>query len=471
MEENKNEQDGLFEDVLPQDTQDVEEQNDESKTSFNEDMPPSKLKRRNVKTAVLSVAIALIFFVLGGFTVWLTLDKDLLSLMKIKKAIDEHYYQEIDDEQFYGALISGINNNLLDAYSRYMTADEYSADKNDMAGKRIGIGGVFSTKDSSGKEQMLVTRVSGNSPAEAAGLLAGDYVTAFGKTETELTESVVFQQFSDFLQTCAEGEDFFVRVRRGAEDKILKMSRQAYVENYLFYRTSNTAYAFGGQKASTLEEKGAPLPFLDEDTAYIRLVQFAGSVSKRFDELMNLFKDQGKKHLVLDLRENGGGYLDIMQHLSQYFCKNSTDKKPLVVVADYGEKQEKFNAVGNKYYDYFSEDSRIYVIADSGTASASECLIGCMVDYGVLPFSNICLVERNGKAKTYGKGIMQTTFLLGIKGDAIRLTTAEIHWPVSGRSIHGRGVLPEDGAKTVAENFHSDAEIAAAWAVLTGQNS
>lgn len=457
MEENQNVTEGLFEDVLSDETQ-----GNQPKNEFNADMPPSNPKKRNTKTAVLAVVLAVVCFALGGFSVWLSLDKNLRTLLKVKEAIDQHYYQDIDDDEFYETLIQAINYNLLDAYSQYMTADEYSADKNDMAGKRIGIGGVFSTKDVDGKDQMLVARVSGNSPAEEAGLLTGDYLTAFGKTETELTESVVFAEFSGFLQTCEENEEFFMRVRRGADDVILKMSRQAYVENYLFYRTSTEAYAFGGKNADKLEEKGLPLSCLDADTAYIRLTQFAGNADDGFDELMKLFKEQGKKNLVLDLRDNGGGYLNTMQSIAKYFCKTATANRPLVVVADYGKRQEKFHAYGNKYYDYFTDDSRIYVLADSGTASASECLIGCMVDYEAVKTSDICLVERNGIAKTYGKGIMQTTFLLGLEGDAIRLTTAEIRWPVSNRSIHGRGVLPEDGAKTTSADLYGDGEIAAA---------
>jgi carboxyl-terminal processing protease len=246
------------------------------------------------------------------------------------------------------------------------------------------------------------------------------------------------------------------------------MSRQAYVENYLFYRTSTTAYSFGGKKAKDLQTLGEPLACLDEDTAYIRLTQFAGDADERFDELMNLFKEEGKKHLVLDLRDNGGGYLDIMQGIAKYFTKNTTENRPLAVIADYGEIQKGFNAKGNLYNDYFTEDSHIYVLADNGTASASECLIGFMVDYGAVDFSDICLIERNGAAKTYGKGIMQTTFLMGLTGDAIRLTTAEIRWPVSNRSIHDRGVLPEDGAKSVPANHYGDGEIESALTTLVG---
>lgn len=463
MEEKKQETEELFEDVLT-----PEEQKKPPEKQLNADMPPSKPKKRNLKIVFTSIAIAVVFFVLGGFSVWLSIDKGLWTLAKIKNAIDKHYYQEIDDEDFYNALIDVINYEILDAYSEYMTADEYKQDRNGMEGKRIGIGGVFSTLNEEKEPQMLLTRVSGNSPAEKAGLRAGDYVTAFGKTETELTESEVFKDFTDFLQTCEENEEFFVRVRRGADNILLKMSRQSYVENYLFYRTSTTAYSFGGKNAKDLQAQGEPLTCLDGDTAYIRLTQFAGSAEERFDDLMKLFKEEGKKHLVLDLRDNGGGYVRIMQDIAKYFCKNTTDKRPLAMVADYGNVKQEFNAKGNLYSEYFTEDSRIYVLADGGTASASECLIGCMVDYGAVDFSDICLIERNGKAKTYGKGIMQTTYLMGVTGDAIRLTTAELCWPVSGRSIHGRGVLPEDGAKTVPANFYGDGEIEAALAVLKG---
>ena len=156
-----------------------------------------------------------------------------------------------------------------------------------------------------------------------------------------------------------------------------------------------------------------------------------------------------------------------------YFCKTSTDKNPAVAVADYTKKGKKevFEASGNYYYDYFSDESCIYVLADSGTASASECLIGCMVDYGAVSYSDIFLSERNGIAKTYGKGIMQTTVPSSIFGrpDAIKLTTARILWPLSGNCIHDRGVLPEDGAHVVSENYSEDAEILEAWEIISAQ--
>lgn len=463
MGEQRKKMEDLFDCEPPKEGQEKEPQ-----TEVNADVPPSNRKRRRLKNTFLAVGLAVIFFVLGGFTVWFSLDKDLRMLMKLKTAIQKHYYEEIDDDAFYDTLFQAVNHDLLDAYSQYMTADEYRANKDSLAGKHIGIGIVFSTVNEKNQPQMLVTRVSGNSPAETAGVKAGDYLTAFGKTQSEMTESEKFDDFAKFLNGLKEGEEFFARVRTGQEDRIVSMSRQAYVENYLFYRTSTLAYVFSGKNADELTQQDNPLSCLKEDTAYIRLVQFAGEVTKRFEDLMKLFKQQGKKNLVLDLRDNGGGYLDIVQNLAQYFCKTATEKKPLAVVADYGEEKEYFHASGNVYYDYFSEESRIYVLADNGTASASECLIGCLVDYGATKFSDICLIERDGVAKTYGKGIMQTTYYLGAQGDAVKLTTAQIRWPVSNRSIHDRGVLPEDGAKSVKANLYGDAEIVSAMEKLMG---
>ncbi len=447
--------DDLFDDVPTKD-----EGEKGSENGVNAYVPPSKpIKRQKMIRAVTAILLAAACFVLGGFAVWFSLDGELRTLIKVKTAIQTQYYQDIEDEDFYKAVFGGINHDLLDAYSSYMTADEYRASQGNLAGKRIGIGLVFQTQDEDGKEQMLVVRVSGNSPAEQAGLQQGDRLIGYGKTEASITENEVFADFSDFLNTLAEGEKFSLLVKRGEERCTFSLSREAYIENYVFYRTKTVSYAFTGKKADEWTQTDKPLACLDEDTAYIRLIQFGEGTEKLFERAMDQFKADGKKNLVLDLRDNGGGYLATMQDIAGYFCKNSTEKKPIVAVAKNKRREEKFKATRNVYAEYFATDSRICVLADGGTASASECLIGAMVDYGAIGFSDICLIERDGVAKTYGKGIMQTTYYLSAKLDAVKLTTAEIHWPISGKSIHGKGVLPKDGAKTSMEDGYGDGEI------------
>ena len=90
-----------------------------------------------------------------------------------------------------------------------------------------------------------------------------------------------------------------------------------------------------------------------------------------------------------------------------------------------------------------------------------------MVDYGAVSYQDIWLAERNGEARTFGKGIMQTTYsLLSGNGDAVKLTTARICWPLSKKCIHGVGVLPSDGAKTVAEDADVEKELINAISLL-----
>ncbi len=425
-----------------------------------------KRKKQRVLACLTALGIALCSFFAGVFVNYISMDGELRTLLKLKERIQKSYYQEISDDEFYNALFDAVGDNLLDEYSWYLSREEYKKSQESAEGKQSGLGLVFSTGQA-GLEQMRVVRVCGNSPAEEKGIVAGEYILAFGTSETELSEGL-FDDFTKFLSGYEDGESFFVKVKGlTGETRTVAMAKSHYVENYVFYRTNTTAYRFVGDDALTPVQKGEPLTCLDEATAYIRLTQFNGAGADEFAGAMKLFLEQGKKNLVLDLRGNGGGYLDIMLKIARYFCKNATGNKPIIAVADYGEKKEKFATDANEYYKYFKQDSRITVLADNQTASASECLIGCMVDYGTIAYSDICLAYRGSEAKTFGKGIMQTTYpLAGFNGDAVKLTTARICWPVSEKCIHGVGVLATDGARTVTENPDTERELINAIAVL-----
>ena len=409
---------------------------------------------------------------LGGYYAYRgSLDSEMRSLIWAKDKIQSDYYEDISDNEFYDAIFDAVNG-LLDPYSAYLTADEYAEMLDEATGMWSGLGVTFSSSVSEENQPLLIIRVSGNSPAEAAGIRAGMCVLGFGLTKEEVRDANSYDELSAFLSERKTGEKFVLKLKDGEEILFKEVSKEAFIENYVFYRSDDSAYIFTGDDADILTESQNFLP-LDEETAYIRLTQFNGQAYYQFASAMNIFKKDGKQNLILDLRANGGGYLNILCNIASYFCKTSTDKNPAVAVADYTKKGKKevFEASGNYYYDYFSDESCIYVLADSGTASASECLIGCMVDYGAVSYSDIFLSERNGIAKTYGKGIMQTTVPSSIFGrpDAIKLTTARILWPLSGNCIHDRGVLPEDGAHVVSENYSEDAEILEAWEIISAQ--
>ena len=425
-------------------------------------------KRKKIWTYVIVALVATICFLSGCLTMWLSLDKEVRTLITLKNRMDSSYVYDISDEDFYSAVFDGINQNLLDKYSAYMTREEYEEMLAKSAGKRDGVGLEFSTKTPNGDDRLLIVRVTGNSPAERAGLFSGDEIVAYGKTQETLIDNRSYTDFRAFVDGLQAGESLCLKVLRGDAYAYFTLTPAPYVENYVIYRTNATAYRFTGGNALTFTQYNEPLETLANDTAYIRLTQFNGSASEQFDRAMAQFKTDGKINLILDLRGNGGGYLDIMQRIAGYFCKNSDEMYPVVVTSkSKSGNVERYRANGNRFYDYFTKNSRICVLADGSTASASECLLGCMLDYGAISYKDICLSMRGGVAKTYGKGIMQTTYQLSLfERDAVKLTTAKIYWPISGNCIHERGILPIDGTKTVEENYQKDEEITQAISAL-----
>ena len=433
----------------------------ETEEKVDEGNSKKKLRRKRFFRGVLCGFLVVALFVGGALTGLLSVDKEIRNLAKIKNQVQKSYYEEIDDSTFYKAVYDGVEG-LLDEYSYYLSVDEYAAMMEDSRGAMSGIGLVFQTLDEKGNPQLLIKRVCGNSPAEGAGILSGWRVTGFGPANGEIKESVVFAELQSFLAEYAANETFWLQVLT-TEGKTLEVELQKknYVENYVFYRTNTEAYCFKGEHANELTKRGAPLTCLDDDTAYIRLVEFNGSAVSAFKQAIDLLHAQGKKNLVLDLRGNGGGSMDILQEIAAYLCKKAERNNPVIATADYGEKREEFKASGNYYSQYFTENSRICVLADGDSASASECLLGAMLDYQTIGYADICLSGNTDTAKTFGKGIMQTTYVYPA-GDAIKLTTATVHWPVTNTCIHGRGVLASDGTKTVQKQDIDDAEIALA---------
>ena len=421
---------------------------------------PVKKKKRFLKCVGMIFLGILIFFA-GALSHYFSLDGEIRALIQVKNRIQREYYEQLTDEQFYDAVFGGINN-LLDDYSGYLSPDEYFNVIMRATGKQIGIGVSFYA-NATGDDALKIVQVTGNSPAERLGLLAGERIVGYGANENELQTANSYDAFVDFISDYEEGETFCLRILSASEqERNVTIARESYLASYVTYRTNNTAYRFVDGQNLKKTTYGQPLETLDSQTAYIRLTGFNGKAAEEFALAMTAFRDDGMKNLVLDLRGNGGGYLDTMLEIASYLGKDAP-YGAVAAIADYGEKRENFSIKSSLYTHYFQTDSRVCVLADSGTASASECLIGFMCDYGTISYGDICLSQRGDQVRTYGKGIMQTTYpLLFANGGAIKITTAKILWPVSGNCIHGRGVLVSDGTLQVAENPDDEAELRAA---------
>lgn len=439
----------------------MEEYNETQQQPVKNPKPQKKWKKK-VGYALLAVTFAGVFFFAGLFAHWLMLDPEMRTLIRVKGRIQDEYYEEITDDKFYDTVFDAINNNILDDYSAYLTPKEYFAESMADNGYNQGVGLYSQTRTVDGKAESFVLMAFGNSPAERAGIREGDSIIAYGDDESSLSADADGEKLTEFLLGKSLNEKFCFKVRKeNGEIKLITLAREEFVEDFVSYRDNKTSYTYYGVGLDDATETNFPLTCLDDDTAYIRLTSFMGYAQYEFIGAMVRFAEEGKKNLVLDLRFNTGGALDILSDIASVFCKNATEQSPVVAVADYGAHKEKdyFRCTRNRYYDYFTDDSKIFVLADNLSASASECLLGVMLDYGAIDEENICLSYRDGEAKTYGKGIMQETKpVRWFLGGALRLTTAHVLWPVSERCIHGVGITPSDGAKTV-EELYGDREI------------
>lgn len=392
--------------------------------------------RKKILIAAGAVIIALVFFFVGWIVRYFTIDARARTLLWLIDTIDDNYYKEITDEEWDGIYDRLYDTVLPDQFCSYYSPEEYRKLVSESAGSNKNAG--FSAIDYEG--DLRVYNVVGNSPAALAGLKSGMYIYRMGTSMDSLKEGN-----RDALYSLS-GKTLYLECGYGEEKEIYSITSGNYLASYCSYRDSETSFDFRGADALKLTETHNPIAGLNGETAYISIAEFNGNVAEEFTAMLALMKERGKTNLILDLRRNGGGYLDAFSSIASHLLKDAGTKTPVVATAKYrnGAKKE-FRANGNDYFDYFTSSSSVYVLADERTASASECLIGALVDYHALPYWNIYLRKEGDVARTYGKGVMQSAYT-SLNGSAVRVTSAEIFWPLSGKSIHGVGVTENDGA-------------------------
>ncbi len=371
-----------------------------------------------------------------------------------------YYYDDIDKDALADASLEELSS-LLDAYSEYYTAEEYEALVKENSGERSGVGITYNFID--GRGAYLIS-VVGNSPAYYAGLRKGDCLTG-GKTDGgEVVEFTSSSAFSSFIEGCATDEKFTLYTEVGGE---YRLAKENYTSSYVYMCTNSTAwYTVSDDKGnvSLIESVPDKLEYLPENAAYFSLFQFYGNAGSEFGKLMEKFNEYGCTSLILDLRNNGGGYVSVMQDIAGYFVDSSTSENVAMVAKYKDGSEETYNCYANTA-NLVPEGTEIYVLANSGTASASEALIGVLVSYGLLKYENIFISDFSEDylswagtgvktRRTYGKGIMQTTYVNYVTGEALKLTTAQIYWP-NGKCIHGTGLTEEDGCTLVSADWTS----------------
>lgn len=326
------------------------------------------------------------------------------KLESIQSLLDKNFYFEEDEQTKQDGIIKGYMEGLDDPYSVYYTQEEYASFVEDTEGEYVGVG-VQVSQDVDTKIITIVKVFDG--PAKEAGLLEEDIITEVNG------EDISNQDIDTVVDKIRgeEGTEVTITVYRSldGENHELKMPRQK-VEN------------------PTVEYK-----MLDHNIGYIEVSSFYEVTAQQYIAAVKDLESQGMEGLIVDLRNNGGGLLDIATEMLDYMLPAGK----IVYTEDKdGNIIEEYNSTDDEQFT-----KPLAVLVNGYSASASEIFAGAIKDYGIGS-----LVGSN----TFGKGIVQRMFPL-TDGSAIKLTIAKYFTP-KGNDIHEEGIKPD-----VEEVFDSEA--------------
>ena len=399
-----------------------------------------RINGKKILTVVIAVLLFLLTFIGGYFSSYLFRSKanstafDIITLMEQVGYIYDPVTGEdraITQEEIADAIV----NVYLDRYSKYFTEEEYKEYQNQGAGKHRGIGVSFY------KKHCFVDEIIGNSPAEKAGLRKGDLLVS-GKNgeQGQTVEFNTYQQLIDFLDECQN--EVTLTYDRNATRYTVKLLKTDYVASYVWYFDSEKELCFtstGAENPQATVLENTKMQISSDKIAYIKLSSFEGNSAEQMITALEFMKERGRTRLILDLIDNGGGFIDIATKIASCFINNNGARKSAVAIAKGKTGEQVYSTDKNRFYSHIE---RACVLANEKTASASECLLGVLSHYkDVLKDPSDVILEKNeqGEYRSYGKGIMQSTYKL-LSGGALKLTTAKIYWPDGITSIHGVGV-------------------------------
>ena len=278
----------------------------------------------------------------------------------------------------------------LDPHSAYISKEDVEKANEPLVGSFEGIGVTFQIF----QDTILVISPVPGGPSDRVGIMAGDKIVtidgedAFGKKVN-----------NDYVAKHLRGEKgtkVTLGIKRGKSDELID------------YEVIRDKIPLNSIEAAFM---------LDKNVGYIKLDRFAQTSNTEFEESLAKLKAQKMKSLILDLRGNTGGYLNIAAELSNQFLK-----KDMTIVYTEGDKSPKqiFNTDKNGKFT----DGKLIILIDEGSASASEIVSGAVQDW-----DRGILIGR----RSFGKGLVQRPFNLP-DGSQVRLTTARYYTP-TGRCI------------------------------------
>lgn len=321
---------------------------------------------------------------------------DLAFTQKIKyleNMIDEEYLGEISTDKLEEGVYAGLIYGLGDVYSRYYTKDEYEQESVTTEGSYVGIG-VAMQKYTAGGVQIV--ECYKGSTAEEAGVKVDDVITAING------EDITDTELQDVVSMIKDNED---------KDVVLTVQRKGEDTQEITVKVSNV------ELPSVFGE------MLDENTGYIQITEFKGVTVEQYEEVFADLKEQGMERLVVDLRDNPGGLLNVVCDILRDILQEGL----IVYTEDKNGNRSEETCDGKNPLDM-----PLAVLVNGNSASASEIFAGAVKDYGLGTIVG---------TTTYGKGVVQSIRQLS-DGSAVKLTIANYYTP-KGNSINKTGIRPD----------------------------
>lgn len=311
------------------------------------------------------------------------------KLLMVENIVNNLYVDNVDEEKIVENAVRGILENL-DPHSSYSTKEETTSSQETMQGSFSGIGIQFNMQ----KDTLYVVQTIAGGPSEKVGILPGDRFIA-------VDDSIIAGRKlknTDIMKRLRgpKGTKVNIKVKRGSNAELLEFR---ITRDDIPLNSIDAVYMADGK------------------TGYIRLSRFAATSYKEFKDAITKLKKQGMQQLILDLTDNGGGYMQIAAQIANEMLNRGN-----LIVYTQGRKSPRQNLNANGSGTFRTQ--KVVVMINQFSASASEILSGAVQDWdrGVV-------VGR----RSFGKGLVQREFLLP-DSSSFRLTIARYYTP-SGRNI------------------------------------
>jgi len=319
---------------------------------------------------------------------------------------DQYVDQPVDNTKLMRGAISGMLDSLGDQHTSYMNPDEYTQANIPMDGEYEGIGAWVDTTS----EYLTIISPMSGSPAEEAGLLPGDQVIMIdGEDMTGIDGSLVIRKVLG-----PAGSKVVLTIRR--EGKPDPFDVTIIREKIILHSVESN--------------------MLEENIGYVQIITFGADTRSELRENLEELLEQEPIGIIVDLRNNGGGYLQTAVEVGSEFIAEG-----VILYEDYGsdERMEEFQAQKGG----LATEIPLVLLVNEGSASASEIVAGAIQDHQRGPLVG---------ATTFGKGSVQNWIELTNNQGAVRVTIARWLTPDK-RQIHETGLTPEFLVELTEEDY------------------